>query len=1041
MTTRIRPWLTGLAVIAMLLVGGVQAAVPTTGALAASGTQYTLQGCRNDQTTAPYKAGTFLCNDSLYTTGDLGKGWAELDLVPFRLTIQTGKTGGQVSRNLDVDYLFSNGVYGYDVLSVPVLNTSPDDGTDKPARPVTTSAAACAFTVSPNTGVANTGSSPNGSAVNSLYRTLTVTNMPANSTCVFDFYARVALGAHNITPGKCEAKLHADLADSSNNIQQSGAKEVPIQICKINQQSLTKAMTATQNQDYSWDVVTTPTYARITFDDTCNSTNPTSQSNPVTVSWTKIPGDPSQIAITTHVTVVNPASRALNVDVVDKVYAGTTLLKTLDSGTVAVKANSQPTTINDSFNVPANTDTSNLNDLATANYTDTVTGRPISQTTTATATAPLQTITTNHTAVITNTESIVGGSSSPFQFSVDGVSGATGNFGGGYTLGVKTTGPLTWTSDTQSDSGSVTFNKTVYLTSPAPVIATDTLQDSSNLTASSGFVASDASNIDLKSDALASLTINKSISFTPSASDGPQTFTFDVTDSTTGNPVLVSDGNGNFVSPTVTVGVGQTSGSAIVGGLMNGDTYTIHEEQAPGYDAPPVDQQVTVNIQAGNPATCGGYTVSFANTIHADVTVQKITNPAGNEAGWTFNLLDPNGKQISQVTTTNASPIAFPVDLTQEGQYTIQEVAQPGWAQSNAQNSTFTVDFPASGGQTFAAQFTNTQESASATVQKVTYPGGNEAGWTFTLYDPNGNAIGTATTTGTGAINFVDSNSNPVKLTSAGTYTVKETSSKSGWWNTAATGQTFTINWGTGGTTNGQVYAAQFTNTKCVTPTVTAGNVNGVATFTITDANTPSTGTGLIGGSLPALNPLALGTQASSTGTNGVGIKVVKLTNATMPAASWSDGTGKLVLSASKVNSSTGASIGLVATALGGTPGTVTVSSTGAVTVTNAGTCSNAFDPLITSAIRQAGTPQTDNYSGIDQSESQLTVYNGKPGATNLKIQVNNKVFTVSSLADGAQQKLDIGAALNPGANNTVSVTSLGRPGGSAVLLVAPPGN
>ena len=48
-------------------------------------------------------------------------------------------------------------------------------------------------------------------------------------------------------------------------------------------------------------------------------------------------------------------------------------------------------------------------------------------------------------------------------------------------------------------------------------------------------------------------------------------------------------------------------------------------------------------------------------------------------------------------------------------------------------------------------------------------------------------------------------------------------------------------------------------------------------------------GVGLIGGSLAALNPLALGAQASSTGVNGGGIKVVKLTNAKMPAASWNE--------------------------------------------------------------------------------------------------------------------------------------------------------
>src|SRR5947209_19710205 len=100
MRHRGRPWLSGLTAAVMLLAGSLTAVAVHSGtALAASGTQYTLQGCRNNQTTPPYKTGTFICNDALYTTGDLGKGWAELDYVPFRLIVQTGKTGWTVSRN------------------------------------------------------------------------------------------------------------------------------------------------------------------------------------------------------------------------------------------------------------------------------------------------------------------------------------------------------------------------------------------------------------------------------------------------------------------------------------------------------------------------------------------------------------------------------------------------------------------------------------------------------------------------------------------------------------------------------------------------------------------------------------------------------------------------------------------------------------------------------------------------------------------------------------------------------------------------------
>src|SRR5262249_10920533 len=52
-----------------------------------------LDGCRNNGTiTLPNSDGKFICPDSAYTSGDLGKGWNELDLVPFRITAQAGNS-------------------------------------------------------------------------------------------------------------------------------------------------------------------------------------------------------------------------------------------------------------------------------------------------------------------------------------------------------------------------------------------------------------------------------------------------------------------------------------------------------------------------------------------------------------------------------------------------------------------------------------------------------------------------------------------------------------------------------------------------------------------------------------------------------------------------------------------------------------------------------------------------------------------------------------------------------------------------------------
>ncbi len=52
---------------------------------------FTLEGCRNDGTIVlPNGSGQFICPDAAYTTGNLGKGWNELDLVPHRLTTTSG---------------------------------------------------------------------------------------------------------------------------------------------------------------------------------------------------------------------------------------------------------------------------------------------------------------------------------------------------------------------------------------------------------------------------------------------------------------------------------------------------------------------------------------------------------------------------------------------------------------------------------------------------------------------------------------------------------------------------------------------------------------------------------------------------------------------------------------------------------------------------------------------------------------------------------------------------------------------------------------
>jgi hypothetical protein len=55
--------------------------------------QFGKLGCKFvNNTNIPLVSFNFVCNDSAYTSGKLGTGWNELDLVPYRTTLQTGNS-------------------------------------------------------------------------------------------------------------------------------------------------------------------------------------------------------------------------------------------------------------------------------------------------------------------------------------------------------------------------------------------------------------------------------------------------------------------------------------------------------------------------------------------------------------------------------------------------------------------------------------------------------------------------------------------------------------------------------------------------------------------------------------------------------------------------------------------------------------------------------------------------------------------------------------------------------------------------------------
>jgi hypothetical protein len=174
-----------------LVATSVAAPAPVSAAGDPTRVNFTLEGCRNNgEVTLPDTNGVFVCPNDAYTPGNLGKGWNELDLVPYRLTSSTS-TAQTYSVVIALDGK-DVGRSGYDVISAPVLNTGLSSGSCS----ITSSAQA---TVTPGIGGTD----------ETIYRTVTITQS-AGSTCVFDYYGRLALGSH-LYPG---ASLHGNLTKS-----------------------------------------------------------------------------------------------------------------------------------------------------------------------------------------------------------------------------------------------------------------------------------------------------------------------------------------------------------------------------------------------------------------------------------------------------------------------------------------------------------------------------------------------------------------------------------------------------------------------------------------------------------------------------------------------------------------------------------------------------------------------------------------------------------------------------------------------------------
>jgi hypothetical protein len=734
----------------------------------------TLEGCRNNQGSTPLITlpigGQYKCPDTAYVTGNFSH-WFELDLVPHRLTTSVGN---QAAATTDYDvYIAGDGItsgkLGWDVITEPVVNTAKSD-------------ASCTVSAGPQLTL-GTPTTPFGGGTDTvIYRQLTI-HQNKGSTCVFDWVQRLALGSHLYSGSSLQSYLAVQEGLSGSK------KTISLAVEENQAQALNKDMAASQGTDHTWNLTKSPTTNTLPFGDVCAKDAVFELPVQITVSWTKSAAIAGQITVTTNVYAMNPANRVITTTVTDVIYSGTTVLDTSAPVTKDVPANTTNFLML-THNITVPSGTTQLNDVATATYTDLVTQVPIPGSTTATASAPVQQTgpELNASAVITDLEQISG---TGLTYSV-----ATPSLGGflGYPLvtdpaylaGTQTSGFVNWGTTSQPGTGSVTFDKKVHLA--AGQITTGTLMDSASLVGSSGYEATAGPvKINISSTATATLKINKSYKGLTIGAGEKLVFNFKVA-STTLNPAYSAD-----TSITLNGG-GSNSGSVSLSGLMP-DTYSVLEGDTFFYPAGCDDASCrltvamtdpngllrTVNLQPVNGiATCSG-AATYANEPNRGTfptaQVKKITVPNTSSGSWSFTLLRSDGTTAgTAVATANASTpnngyADFGVSLD-EGTYTVVETEQtPEWVLTGASPNngsatkicSFAVNLPQDAGKVFQCAFTNTQQSkvrVEKTASKLPLKDTNyafefqlRAGASMTAQG-NTLATGTANASNGGAIDF-----------------------------------------------------------------------------------------------------------------------------------------------------------------------------------------------------------------------------------------------------------------------------------------------
>lgn len=685
---------------------------------------FTLEGCRNNGgISLPNGAGAFICPDAAYTTGNLGKGWNELDLVPYRITTNAGNSA-PLSQTYAVAVVLDavdGGAPGFDVLSVPTLN------------PAKSSGVCSAATVGPEVLLA-----PGiGGTDVSRARQVQITQN-RGSSCVYDYYGRLALGSH-LFPG---SSLHANLTNQAYATAGIGARDVSIPVREILPQSIHKDMSAIAASSVNWSLTKEATPTNVSFGDVC-AADPQPQPVKITVKWTKNAATLGKVSITTHVYAKNPASRTITVTVTDKIYAGSIA----SPGVLLDMATSPPTDVGANGDVLVLTHTvevdaavagglgAYVSDVATATYVDKVTQIPVPGQTEAKAETQIQAgATAGSTVNVADLEKIdlANANNAGLSFSVAPAS--SGSFIG-YTSPNKANS-VEWGQTGISATGSIVFDKLIYL-DPKRIVSNGVMTDTATLKATDGSFQTTAGpiTVGISSTASVKLTLTKSIPLilgtgekievkfkitAPDGSESERVYTFFGGGALTISQTIPSLQPGVYKVEEISAlffaagsGVGVASGLEPDGGAL---------------------RTVNLDVTGGDFTKCTG-TATFVNKI-PDVKlplaqVEKTTVPslqAGDpDFNWLFTLTGPSGVIATATAGAGAGFVQFtdaaniPIGLP-EGNYTVTETLKgAAWALTSPVTNlcSFTVNLPQDISKIFSCSFVNTKQAKVKVIKTV----------------------------------------------------------------------------------------------------------------------------------------------------------------------------------------------------------------------------------------------------------------------------------------------------------------------------------